>query len=338
MRIDRTLEAVRYETEQIGQSVNVLSRIVHDVRDYVAQYFGLGRRMSEEALRDLVAGIHDTISSELRPIRVQADMRRPTAVRPKSDAYELLYVSVMQEDQCEDGPRRFFRLTSLRAFATRKKVVLECRPTALGLREHAAFRFLTRGADASAAVRELASAIADWAALPGIVEDAMESIGFERLGIPAPRGMLLGYLDQTAAIPSIKRFHFGRDWWGMEEEPVSPLVPATFAINTYIGPGQIHPNQIAAMDLMDRWKASCGPSFSLACDDVFWPERELRPTGNATIDDDKVAEIRALMVEGRMLRAMGNKRVAVRLRELAHLQEVRACPIEDADVPVIAMR
>ena len=118
MRIDRTLEAVRYETEQIGQSVNVLSRIVHDVRDYVAQYFGLGRRMSEEALRDLVAGIHDTISSELRPIRVQADMRRPTAVRPKSDAYELLYVSVMQEDQCEDGPRRFFRLTSLRAFAT----------------------------------------------------------------------------------------------------------------------------------------------------------------------------------------------------------------------------
>jgi len=310
MSMKHTIETVRTEVSRLQRSADVLGNVVEDVRDRLVRYFGYGRKMPEQALRGLVADLHATITAELRPIRERLDVRRPTRVRPKSEAYELFYLVMMPEDLPGEETPRYFRLTSIRILATRKRVMLEFMPTALGVREHAAVRFARRGADVSEAIRILATSLAEWAALPGLVDDALEKAGFERMGITGDRGLMLGYLDPRAPIPAGQRFVFGNEHWSQEDVPVLPTSSASFSINTFIGPVEMKPNQVGAMLVMDRWREQCGDDFRLACEEVFWPERELSGPRDVSIDEDLVQEMRRLVVEKRMLKAMGNAKVA----------------------------
>lgn len=349
MSMKHTIKTVRTEVARIQRSADVLENVVEEVHDKLTKYFGHGRKMTGQALRGLVTELHATITSELRPIKERLDVRRPTKVKPKSEAYELFYLVMMPEDQQGEGQPRYFRLTSLRILATRKRVIMEFMPTALGVREHAAVRFARRGADVTEAIRILATSLAEWAALPGLVDDALEEAGFERMGITGNRGLMLGYLDPSAPIPAGQRFVFGNEHWMQEDLPVSPTVSSTFSINTYIGPVEMKPNQVGAMAVLDRWRKECGDDFRQACEEVFWPERELSPVHGASIDENFVQEVRRMVVEKRMLRAMGNAKVAG-LRfdlyedELTHGDPDLAEPaeamaeMEDAQEPTMALR
>jgi len=328
-----SIETVRDEVSRIQKSVDVLDAVVGEVRDRLERYFGHGRKMPEHALRGLARDIDATITAELRPIRRRIGFRKPTPVRPKSDAYEMLYLVVMPEDQLGEGRPRYFRLASMRIVATRKKVLVECMPTALGLRQHAAEKLIVRGADVMESVRNLALSLAGWAALPGLVDDVMEEAGFERMGITGCKGLLLGALDPRAPIPPGRRVTFGNGNWVEEDVPVSPLLPASFTINTYIGDREIQPNQRGAMAVIDQWRDACGEAFDLACEEVFWPEREIRDAFPDPIEDELVDDIRKLVVETRMLKAMGNAKIAgVRLMDLYENDpEFRQAPAPDLE-------
>jgi len=66
---------------------------------------------------------------------------------------------------------------------------------------------------------------------------------------------------------------------------------------------------------------------------VFWPEREIRDAFPDPIEDELVDDIRKLVVETRMLKAMGNAKIAgVRLMDLYENDpEFRQAPAPDLE-------
>jgi hypothetical protein len=297
---------VRNEVSDLARSMGILEALVSDTGKLVGRYFGRSRKLSSEGFRDLVSQIDNTVAAEIRPVRRKLSIRQPTVTRPKSEAHELFYLFALPEDRA--GRSKLFRLTSLRVLATRKKVVMEFTPTHLAVREHAAARFIERGADSIRAVRLLASSIADWAALPSIIEDVLDGVGNDRLSIPCrSTGMLMGYVDPREAVPEGMRYTFDKDFFSSEPVAASPLTPTTFVVNTYIGRSEIQDNQIGALYLMEDWRRSAGLTFDDACEAAFWPIRDLQPIVNGELDEDLCDRIRREITEPRMLRAMGNK-------------------------------
>lgn len=293
------------ETSDLERSVDILNAIVCDAQELIWKYFARSRRISTDGYRELVAQIDETVVSEIRPVRRKITIRPPTAARPKSEAHELLYLFALPETR--PGRSNFFRLTSLRVVTNRKKVIMEFMPTHLAIRGHAAARFIERGADCSTAVRLLASSVADWAAMPSIVDEAIEGAGYSRLALPCRlNGMLMGYVDSSEALPAGRRHSFDKHRFASEPIAASPLTPMTFIVNTYIGRAEIHDNQLGAMCLLEEWRRAAGSAFDAACEDAFWPVRELSPVSPG-IDNEIAERMREEIVMPRMLRAMGNK-------------------------------
>lgn len=299
-------ELVRDEISDIARSGDVFEALILDAKDIIGSYFGRSRKMSASGFQDLMAQIDQTVISEIRPVRRKVSIRKPTITRPKSEATELFYLFAIPENRI--GRTSLFRLISLRIFATRKKVIMEFVPTHLALREHAAKRFIERGADSSRAVRLLTSSIADWAVLPSIIDEVLDESGHNRLAVPCrSNGMLMGYIDPRAAIPEGVSYVFDKHGFFSDGIAASPLTPMTFVVNTYIGRAEIRDNQMGAVYLMDEWRRMAGETFERACEAVFWPIRELEEICNAEIDEGLCERMRREIVEPRMLRAMGNR-------------------------------
>lgn len=86
-----------------------------------------------------------------------------------------------------------------------------------------------------------------------------------------------------------------------------PLLPFTYFGNTFIGRAEIRPNQVGAMSLLEGWRRSCAGAFDAACERVFWPRPTLHASSQQSLPWEKVREVQELILEDRMLRAMGNK-------------------------------
>lgn len=299
-------ELVRDEISEIARSSDVFEALIMDAKEIIGSYFGRSRKMSASGFQDLIAQIDQTVVSEIRPVRRKVSIRKPTVTRPKSEATELFYLFATPEDRI--GRNTIFRLISLRILATRKKVIMEFVPTHLALREHAAKRFIERGADSSRAVRLLASSVADWAILPSIVDEALDASGHDRLALPCrTNGMLMGCIDPREGIPEGLIYVFDKHGIFSDGIAASPLTPMTYVVNTYIGRAEIKDNQMGAVYLMDEWRRMAGETFDKACEAVFWPVRDLEPIENAEIDESLRERMCEEIVEPRMLRAMGNR-------------------------------
>lgn len=304
--LKHTHDVVREQAMGIGKSIRSLDSIVDGIVDHVETYFARGRRMSGEALIHLVKEVHEKVSVEMKPTRARIDVKKATPARPKGEAFEMLYTVLYPESRIGGHQTRFYRLTSLRVLASRKRVVIEHLPLPLGFKEHAAHRVVGRGNDVNNAVRNLASALVDWAAFPGIVGSAVLEAGYRRLAIPTHHGMMMGCLDADADIPKGARATLGNLGYFRDDIDMAGLAPATYVVNTFIGRNEIHPSQTGASVVLERWRDDCREDFAMDCVDVLWPIRELSAPESSHLSEQDLQTIRSLIVEKRMLKAFGN--------------------------------
>lgn len=292
--------------EFFRRSTKTLGSIVHEITATVLQRFPKGRRLDGEDLKALFASIDSLVTEGMVAVAARRDERPPTRARPKSEAYEAMYVVAAWEESQASMRNMAFRLHSLRIFGTRKKVVLSARPLPLLFSRHAAARFYDRATRPEDAAATLGSYVYEWSLVPALAEDSLLAAGGARLALPGPSGgLLLGAFDQTAAVPQGLSVTFDQYGRRMEEIPASPFEPGLYCVNTYVSGTVLRPEQKDYRRCLGMWRRACGPSYEAALRERTWPGRELGEDGPAM---DEVVEdaLGTLVQHPEALRAAGN--------------------------------
>jgi len=110
-----------------------------------------------------------------------------------------------------------------------------------------------------------------------------------------------------------------------DDVPASPLAPALYCANTFIGTAEMQQNQIDLMQCFSTWRKAGADRYETMLEDSLWPDREISPAAGAGIPDHIVDALGPLFRDARALRAMGH-RVSAR----------RQCADADMDDPEIA--
>lgn len=261
------------ETAASRKAGEAFDALLSDVRNKVGHYFSNNRRLKGSALARLFDELDAAVRKGMTVVRSRRDERPPTKARPKSEAFEAMYAVVSNQEADSVSREMIFRLHSLRFFGTRKLVVVEADSLPLAFRRHAASRRYERGVNVEHAVREIGESLTDWMPLILSAEDPLLETGGNSFAAPVAEGMLLGHFDVTAAVPGGTRYRFDAIGVTHEETPASPLAPALFCANTFIGTAEMGPNQQDLMELFRHVAGSLrGPIRPLAGKNALaWP-------------------------------------------------------------------
>lgn len=281
--------------------------LMQDIGDAVNGYFANNRRLKGSALKGLFEAIDATVRGRMTVARSRFDERPPTKARPKSEAYEAMYVIVSNQEADSESREMIFRLHSLRFFGTRKLAEVQVSSLPVAFRKHAASRRYERDGSADHAVQEIGESLAEWLPLILAAEDAVTGAGSNCFAAPAGDGMLLGHYDGSAAVPCGLRYRFDDVGVLREEIPASPLAPSLYSANTFIGAFEMQENQEELAACFATWRSACGDGYLAAVEDVLWPDRAISPPAGPGLPDNVMEALGLLVSDGRALRAMGFK-------------------------------
>lgn len=295
------------ETAMSRQAQATFGDLLTDVRDRVEGYFSNNRRLKGSALRELFEGFDEAVRSRMTVVRSRHDERPPTRARPKSEAFEAMYVVVSNQEADTEQRERIFRLHSLRFLGTRKQVVVQVDALPVAFRKHAATRRHQRGENVDHAVQEIGESLTQWIPLILCSEDPVLDTGANSFSVPAEEGMLLGYFDGSAAVPAGIRYRFNGIGVLRDDVPASPLSPSLYCANTFIGTAEMQPNQTELMQCFATWREAGAERYEDMLDDSLWPDREIAPAAGAGLPEHIVDALGPLFKDGRALRAMGHR-------------------------------
>jgi hypothetical protein len=234
----------------------------------------------------------------------------------KTATFESCHVTVMSESG-DHSVSRQFRLVAVRLLVAHDEIMVEKLPLQAIFRFHAGEQMFYRGDVNSGHFRALAEEILDWYYAIKIADSVLEEDGQERFTIPGPGtdGVVMGYLDQAAAVPAGELHRFAR---GQEKTHViaaSPFAPALFIGNTYIGFNEIRPDQKDLRECWVEWRRHFAKSYELGLEREIWPFRDVSPpTRDHRVGSDAVAAVRAFLLDPRALKTMQNRALVGRSR------------------------
>lgn len=277
------------------------------------------------------------ITEGMDPVRSRRDSS--VSRSGKTASFESCHVVVVPEVG-ETSTSRQFRLSSIRLHVAHDEIAVEKLPLQAVFRFHAGEQMFTRSDLRSDYFRSLASEIAEWYCAIKVADSVLDEAGRERFTIPGPgtEGFMMGYLDQSAAIPAGELLRFAR---GQEKAHVigaSPFAPGLFTANTYIGLHEIRPEQQALRECWIEWKRYFDREYQPALERELWPFREISPVEKGhVISQHAIDAVRAFLLDPRALRAMQNKLLADRVRGPVHDDEASGLDIEVAAPPLSRM-
>jgi hypothetical protein len=234
----------------------------------------------------------------------------------KTATFESCHVTVMSEIG-DHSVSRQFRLVAIRLLVAHDEIMVEKLPLQAIFRFHAGEQMFYRGDVESGHFRALAEEIMDWYYAIKIADSVLEEDGQERFTIPGPGtdGVVMGYLDQAAAVPAGELHRFAR---GQEKTHViaaSPFAPALFIGNTYIGMNEIRPDQKDLRECWVEWRRHFAKAYELGLEREIWPFRAVSPpTRDHRVGSDAVAAVRAFLLDPRALKTMQNRALVGRSR------------------------
>lgn len=271
-----------------------------------------------DARRAAFQKLERVIAEGMDPIR----SRRDTIISRsgKTASFESCHVTIMPEVG-DTAISRQFRLTSIRLLVAHDEIVIEKLPLQAVFRFHAGEQMFHRADVESGRFRALATEITDWYYAIKIADSVLDETDQERFTIPGPGtdGVVLGYLDQAAAVPAGELMRFARNQGKTHIIGASPFSPALFIANTYIGAFDIRPDQKDLRDCWVEWKRHFGRAYQSGLERELWPFREISPAKrDHRVGADAVATVRAFLLDPRALKAMQNRKFADRVRGPSH--------------------
>lgn len=300
-------QRVRRETADIKNTVAAFGQVLSDVRESVKGYFYKGRRLRRDGLKGLFEEVDAAVRDGMCVVRFRTDVREATRARPKSEAYESMYVVIDYEASYGELHEKVFRLHALRMFGTRKKITIESRPLDVAFRTHSATRLYERGVQVDQAIAMLGAALQEWMPLPALAEAVLEDEGLLRFAVPGPSsGLVMGRYDRHAAVPFGCRYVFDGTGSRSETVPASPFAPYLFCGHTFLGDAELTRGQADLRRCFVTWKEACGKAYDEVLEDLIWPYREIHPAGERTVENLHIEALQALVSDSRALQAMGN--------------------------------
>jgi hypothetical protein len=250
----------------------------------------------------------------MAPIRSRRDAAGSRS--GKTATFESCHVTVMSESG-DHAVSRQFRLVAIRILLAHDEIKIEKLPLQAIFRFHAGEQMFYRGDIESGHFRALAEEILDWYYAIKIADAVLAEDGQERFTIPGPGtdGVVMGYLDQTAAVPAGELHQFVRGRKKTHVIAASPFAPALFIGNTYIGFNEIRPDQKDLRECWVEWRRYFSKSYELGLERVIWPFRSVAPpSADHGVEPDAVAAVRAFLLDPRALKTMQNRALVGRSR------------------------
>lgn len=250
----------------------------------------------------------------MEPIRSRRDS--VVSRSGKTATFESCHVTVMPESG-DHAISRQFRLVAVRILLAHDEIMVEKLPLQAIFRFHAGEQMFYRGDVESGHFRALAEEILDWYYAIKIADAVLHEDGQERFTIPGPGtdGIVMGYLDQAAAVPAGELHRFAR---GQEKTHViaaSPFAPALFIGNTYIGLNEIRPDQKDLRECWVEWRRHFAKTYELGLEREIWPFRAVSPpTRDHRVGSDAVSAVKSFLLDPRALKTMQNRAMAGRSR------------------------
>ena len=271
-----------------------------------------------DARRAAFQKLERVITEGMDPVRSRRDAI--VSRSGKTASFESCHVTIMPEVG-DTAISRQFRLTSIRLLVAHDEIVIEKLPLQAIFRFHAGEQMYHRADIEDARFRALATEIADWYYAIKIADSVLDETDQERFTIPGPGtdGVVLGYLDQAAAVPAGELIRFARNREKAHVIGASPFSPGLFIANTYIGAFDIWPDQKDLRECWIEWKRHFGHAYQSGLERELWPFREISPAQREhRVGSDAVDAVRAFLLDPRALSAMQNRRFADRVRGPSH--------------------
>lgn len=287
-----------------------------------------------DARRSAFQKLDRVIVEGMDPIRSRRDA--VISRSGKTASFESCHVVVMPEVG-DTAISRQFRLVAIRLLVAHDEIAVEKLPLQAIFRFHAGEQMFHRGDVQRGHFRSLATEIAEWYYAIKIADSVLDETDQERFTIPGPGtdGLMLGYLDQAAAVPAGELMRFARNQEQAHVVGASPFAPGLFIANTYIGASDIRPDQKDLRDCWVEWKRHFDKKYQLGVERELWPFREIVPAQrDHRVGSVAVDAVRAFLLDPRALRTMQNRRFADRERGRMH----EYVPEIEDDLDAVPMR
>lgn len=302
---------LRRETRNARNTEAELARVIEGVHGLVEGYFANNRRIKGGDLRGMFEDIDASVRDGMTAVRYRFDERPATRARPKSEAYEAMYVLVNNQESDTETRDRVFRLHAMRIFGSRKKVEIDVRPLPASFSRHSAERLHERGGNVDDSIQALGNHLVEWMLLPVLASDVMSDFNIGRFCVPGPSsGLMMGFIDTTAAVPAGVRYSFNARVAMQESIFPDPLEPYLYSANTYVGEADATAYQMDLRRCFEVWRDAAGDAYRECLDDLVWPVREIRPAVSTGLSDALIAALETLVSDPRALAAMGNHKFA----------------------------
>jgi hypothetical protein len=249
----------------------------------VSARFRLGRRLSGEDLRRLIADTDRIVGEQMVPVARVGHHRPATRTRPKGEAFERLSLHVMPKQRASG---QAFEIWAFRMVVGARKVVFDTMHTGLQFHLHTVQRVLQRYEDRPDSWREPVKATArEMLANAGRMYAALEASKARdcdvSLRMAVGPGMLAGTIEREpipAGEPLFRRTCLDLEA-GISRDLPHPYLPGEtevrkITMRTYV-PGELmRPSQAAFTDLWDDLRYD-HPAIEQSVVDYFWPTRQL---------------------------------------------------------------
>jgi hypothetical protein len=255
----------------------------------------------EAAFRKLNKLINDGMS----PVRSRQD--HTVSRSGRTSTHEALHVVIMPEPSLQETRR--LRLVSIRLLIAHDEIAVEKLPLQSVFRIHAAQRLFYRGNIEHGCFKVLGEELLSWYYASAIASRLLEETGASRLMVPGPAmdGLILGQLDETAAVPAGEMFRFGKTQEAKHEIPASPYAPSLYSGNTYIGENEVRPIQKELRECFLRWREHYSRDYERGLERTIWPYRTVVPADRSDrISSEAIEALKAFLLDHRAQVAMGN--------------------------------
>lgn len=319
------------ELRSMGRASEAYDQLVEAAREAASR----GVLQSSVETRRIAFQKLDRIACEgMTPIRSRRDGM--VSRSGKTATFESCHVTVMPEVGLHFISRQF-RLVSVRLLLAHDEILVEKLPLQAVFRFHAGEQMFHRSDVESGHFRKLATDLLDWSYAIKIADALLPDEDTQRFLVPGPAedGLILGYLDETAAVPAGVVNRFTRNAEKIEAVAASPFAPGLFVANTYIGENEIRLDQKDLRGCWIEWRKHFEKSYQLGLERLVWPFRTVSPaTRMDRVGPDAVEAVKAFILDPRAIRTMRNRHI----RETGMYEgyeELQADDCDTLDAPML---
>lgn len=274
-----TIDEIRLLTADaasVDHSREGMAWVQSAIEKVVGQHFYRGRRISHQQCKALAEELDGLVQRRMAPLDIRDRERRPTMARPKGGAVETSYVGVLR---MKDVPNfdRLYSLYTLRATITSRAIEVEYSTLPLAFTYHVAERLMLRSKNASDAIHEVGSELADWSVLLSKA-DGRDQFSHNFMAVPFMdrRGALLG---EYVNLRETENFLVRYDCDGASVRESQPWLKTRrhFLVRTFVDRYKLRPNQSHAMRLLETWRREYEADYMEARDQYVWKTTLDRP-------------------------------------------------------------